>query len=60
MDYMAKKFPSRISVVRPDCGHEFRSLFRWHLADRGIEYAHIKPRRPQLDGKVERSDRTEK
>ena len=45
MDYVVKKFPFRINMVR---------------TDRGIEHAYIKPRTPQPGGKVERSHRTDK
>ena len=47
-------------MVRTDRGHEFQALFRGHLADRGIEHASIKPRTPQLNGKIGRSHRTDK
>ena len=60
MDYVVEKFPFRTNMVRTDRGHEFQALFHWHLADRGIEHAYIKPRTPQLNGKVERSHRTDK
>ena len=60
MDYVVEKFPFRINMVRTDRGQEFQALFHWHLADRGIEHACIKPRTPQLNGKVERSHRTDK
>lgn len=60
MDYVIEKFPFRINMVRTDRGHEFQALFHWHLADRGIEHAYIKPRTPQPGGKVERSHRTDK
>jgi transposase InsO family protein len=46
--------------VRTDRGHEFQALFHWHLADQGIGHVYIKPRMPQLNGKVERSHRTDK
>ena len=45
--------------MRTDRGHEFQALFHWHLADQGIQHAYIKPRTPQLNGKVERSHRTD-
>ncbi len=56
---MARTFPFRIHTVRTDCGHEFQALFHWHLADHGIQHVFIKPRTPQLTGKVERSHRTD-
>ncbi|MCP4126274.1 MAG: transposase [Gammaproteobacteria bacterium] len=31
----------------------------WHVEDIGIRHAYIKPRSPQLNGKVERSHRSD-
>ena len=59
MDYIIEKFPFRISTVRTDRGHEFHSPFHWHIEDQGIRHVYIKPRTPQLNGKVERSHRTD-
>ena len=59
MDYVIEKFPFRISTVRTDRGHEFQARFHWHVADLGIQHVYIKPRPPQLNGKVERSHRTD-
>jgi transposase InsO family protein len=42
-----------------DRGHEFQAKFHWHVEDRGIRHAYIKPRTPQLNGKVERSHRSD-
>ena len=58
-DYVIRTFPFRIHTVRTDRGHEFQALFHWHLADQGIQHVYIKPRTPQLNGKVERSHRTD-
>jgi len=55
-----KKFPFRIRTIRTDRGHEFQALFHWHVADQGMEHVYIKPRTRQLNGKVERSHRTDK
>jgi len=41
-------------------GPEFQALFHWHVADLGMEHVYIKPRTLQLNGKVERSHRTDK
>jgi len=60
VDYFVAKFPFRIHTVRTDRGHEFQALFHWHLADQGIRHVYIKARTPQLNGKVERSHRTDK
>ncbi len=57
---VVKKFPFRIRTIRTDRGHEFQTLFHWHVADLGMEHVYIKPRTPQLNGKVERSHRTDK
>ena len=59
IDYVVGKFPFRIHTIRTDRGHEFQALFHWHVADQGIRHVYIKPRTPQLNGKVERSHRTD-
>jgi transposase InsO family protein len=59
VDYVIEKFPFRISTFRTDRGHEFQSRFHWHVEDLGIQHIYIKPRTPQLNGKVERSHRTD-
>jgi transposase InsO family protein len=38
-------------------GAEFHGQFHWHVPDKGINHVYIKPRRPRLNGKVERSHR---
>jgi transposase InsO family protein len=58
-DYVLEKFPFRIHTVRTDRGHEWQALFHWHVEDKGIRHVYIKPRSPQLNGKVERSHRTD-
>jgi transposase InsO family protein len=59
VDYVIEKFPFRIHTVRTDRGHEFQALFHWHIEDKGIRHVYIKPRSPQLNGKVERSHRSD-
>ena len=59
IDYVIDKFPFRISMVRTDRGHEFQARFHWHVEDQGIQHVYIKARTPQLNGKVERSHRTD-
>jgi transposase InsO family protein len=59
MDYVVEKFPFRISTVRTDRGHEFQARFHWHVEDQGMRHVYIKPRTPELNGKVERSHRTD-
>jgi transposase InsO family protein len=34
-------------------------LFHWHVEDNGMRHVYIKARTPQLNGKVERSHRTD-
>ncbi len=58
-DYALERFPFRIHTVRTDRGHEWQALFHWHVEDKGIRHVYIKPRSPQLNGKVERSHRTD-
>ena len=59
VDYVIEKFPFRISMVRTDRGHEFQVRFHCHVEDLGIQHVYIKPRSPQLNGKVERSHLTD-
>ena len=59
IDYVVEKFPFRIHTVRTDNGHEFQAKFHWHVEDQGIRHVYIKPRSPNLNGKVERSHSTD-
>jgi transposase InsO family protein len=59
IDYVIEKFPFRIHTVRTDNGHEFQAQFHWHVEDQGIRHVYIKPRSPNLNGKVERSHSTD-
>ncbi len=59
VDYVIEKFPFRIREIRTDNGHEFQAKFHWHVEDKGIRHAYIKPSSPQLNGKVERSHRSD-
>ena len=58
-NYVIRKFPFRIHTIRTDNGHEFQSQFHWHVEDLGIRHVYIKPGTPRLNGKVERSHRTD-
>lgn len=60
VDYFIEKFPFRIQTIRTDNGHEFQAKFHWHVEDKGIRHVYIKPGTPRLNGKVERSHRTDK
>jgi len=59
IDHVVCKFPFRIHTIRTDRGHEFQARFHWHVEDKGMRHSYIKPRSPQLNGKVERSHRTD-
>ena len=59
IDTIVARFPFRIRDIRTDNGHEFQAQFDWHVEDRSIRHACIKPVSPQLNGKVERSHRTD-
>jgi transposase InsO family protein len=59
IDYVIDKFPFRIHTILTDIGHEFQAQFHWHIEDKGIRHVYIKPRSPELNGKVERSHRTD-
>lgn len=52
VDYVIEKFPFRIHTIRTDRGHEFQAHFHWHVEDKGIRHVYIKPRTPELNGKV--------
>ena len=59
VDHVIEKFPFRIREIRTDNGHEFQAKFHWHVEVLGIRHAYIKPSSPQLNGKVERSHRSD-
>ena len=40
-------------------GHEFQAKFHWHVEDLGIRHAYIRRGTPQLNGKVDRSLRSD-
>ena len=50
----------RINMIRSDNGHEFQARLHWHCIDKGIDHVYIKPGSPKLNGKIERSHRTDK
>ena len=58
-NHIIEKFPFRIREIRTDNGHEFQAKFHWHVEDLGIRHAYIKRGTPQLNGKVERSHRSD-
>ena len=54
VNYVIKKFPFRIKLIRTDRGHEVQAIFHRNFEDLGMEHHYIKARTPQLNGKVER------
>ena len=60
VNHVVEKFPFRIPTIRTDDGHEFQSLFHWRVEDLGMSHTYIRVRTPRLNGKVERSRRTDK
>jgi transposase InsO family protein len=59
INYVVAKFPFRIHTLQTDNGHEFQAKFHWHVEDLGIRHVYIKPATPRLNGKVERSHKTD-
>jgi transposase len=59
VNYVVERFPFRIATIRTEDGHEFQSMFHWHVEDLGMSHAYIGVRTPRLNGKVERSHRTD-
>jgi transposase InsO family protein len=57
VDYALERLPFRVEVIQTDNGSEFQASFHWHVLDKGIGHVYIKPLRPRLNGKVERSHR---
>lgn len=59
VNHIIEKIPFRIREIRTDNGHEFQAKFHWHVEDLGIRHAYIRRATPQLNGKVERSHRSD-
>ena len=54
---LCRALPFRIRKLQCDNGHEFPFAFALAVQALGIRHRYIKPRRPQQNGKVERSHR---
>jgi len=52
-----REFPFAIRCIQTDNGSEFPLAFRLTCEEVGIEHRYTRPRRPQQNGKVERSHR---
>jgi transposase InsO family protein len=59
LDDVLERLPFRVEVIQTDNGPEFGASFHWHVLDKGIGHGYVKPRTPRLNGKVERSHRTD-
>jgi transposase InsO family protein len=59
IDEVRRRLPFRIHVIQTDNGAEFQSHFHWHVEGLDIRHVYIRPRTPRLNGKVERSHRTD-
>ena len=59
VDHIIGKSPFRIKEIRTDNGHEFQAKFHWYVEDKGIRHSYIKRVTPRLNGKVERSRRSD-
>ncbi len=60
VNYLLERFLFRVHIIQTDNGHEFQSQCHWHYENPGIRHVFIKPARPHLNGKVERSHLTDK
>jgi transposase InsO family protein len=59
IDEVLRRLPFRVHVIKTDNGAEFQSQFHWHVEALDIRHVYIRPRTPHLNGKVERSHRTD-
>lgn len=59
LEQVKQTFPVAIRQIQTDNGPEFATDFSFHLDRQGIHHRRIKPRTPRLNGKVERSHRTD-
>jgi len=51
IDEVLRRLPFRVHVVQTDNGAEFQSQFHWHLQERDIRHAYIRPRTPRLNAR---------
>lgn len=59
MDEVRKRLPVAIKHIQGDSDSQFGSHFTWHLEDLRIEHKPVPVGRPQTNGKVGRSHRTD-
>jgi transposase InsO family protein len=61
MDFLKKlgdHLPFAIHRFQTDNDSSFEPQFTWHLSDFRISHRHTPPRCPEVNGKVERCDKT--
>jgi transposase InsO family protein len=56
---VCQHLPFAIQCIQTDNDSSFGQQFTWHLADLGIAHRHIPPGYPEVNGKVERSHKTD-
>lgn len=59
IDYVIEKFHSESIKIQTDRGHEFQARCRWLVEGQGMQHRYIRPRTSKVNGKVERSHRTD-
>jgi transposase InsO family protein len=57
--YVREHFAFAIQKIQTDNGSSFGPQFTWHLSDLRISHKHIPPGCPEVNGKVERSHKTD-
>jgi transposase InsO family protein len=59
LDEVRRRLPFAIRRIQTDNDSSFGPQFTWRLADLGIAHRHIPPASPEVNGKVERSHKTD-
>jgi len=59
LQQVREHFPFAIQKIQTDNGSSFGPQFTWHLSDLRISHKHIPPGCPEVNGKVERSHKTD-
>jgi transposase InsO family protein len=59
LEQVRRRLPFAIQRIQTDNDSSFGPQFTWHLADLGIAHHHIPPACPEVNGKVERSHKTD-
>ena len=59
LEEVRRRLPFAIQRIQTDNDSSFGPQFTWHLADLGIAHRHIPPASPEVNGKVERSHKTD-